>query len=149
VHRRYPELRTLQPGAEWTKRVDWRCAGPALLLVTVVSCLIKDNWLQSHGRVVDRQSGKPIAGAVIRFYGSHLPDTGIRVSTDSLGRFRVFHGASTATQLERLLVEAPMYQRATFRPEVMGAHLPPVEIQLAAPLAREPSRMLKIDSGME
>jgi hypothetical protein len=140
-------LRTLQPGAEWTKRLGWRCAGPALFFATVVSCLIADQWVQSHGRVVDRQKGTPIAGAVIRFYGSHLPDTGIRVSTDTVGRFRVFHWVSTGAKLESLRVEAPMYQRATFRPEVMGAHLPPVEIQLAPPLAREPSRMLNIDSA--
>jgi hypothetical protein len=141
-------MRTLQPGAEWTKRVDWRCAGPALLLVTLISCLIKDNWLQSHGRVVDRQNGRPIAGAVVRFYGSYLPDTGIRVSTDSAGRFRVFHGVSTAAQLESLSVEGPKYPSSTFRPNVKGAHLPPIEIQLARPLAGEPSRMrLDIDAA--
>jgi hypothetical protein len=140
-------VRTLEPGAEWTKRVDWRCAGPALFLATLVSCLIQDQWLQSRGRVVDRQNGTPIAGAVIRFYGSHLPDTGIRVSTDTVGRFRVFHGVSTAAQLESLRVEAPMYPPTTFRSEVKGTHLSPVEIQLAGRLAAEPSRMLNIDSA--
>jgi hypothetical protein len=129
--------------------VEWRCAGQALFLATLISCVIQDQWVQSRGRVVDRQNGKPIAGAVIRFYGSHLPDTGIRVTTDSVGRFRVFHWVSTAAQLERLSVEAPMYPPTTFRPEVKGTHLPSVEIQLAGPLAREPSRMVKIDSAME
>ena len=98
--------------------------------------------MSSRGRVVDRRNGAPISGAVIRFYGSYLPDTGIRVSTDSVGRFHVFHGVSTGAQLESLSVEAPRYPPATFRPQVKGVYLPSVEIQLADPSAREPSRML-------
>jgi len=141
-------MRTQRTGAEWTKRWAWRCTGQAMFLATLVSCLIRDNWVQSHGRVLDRQNGTPIARAIVRFYGSYLPDTGIRVSTDSLGRFRVFHGVSTAAQLESLSVEAPNYPPSTFRPGGKGAHLPPVEIQLSSQ-AGESSRMLEFISAEE
>ena len=98
--------------------------------------------MSSRGRVVDRQTGTPIAAAVVRFYGSHFPDTGISVSTDSAGRFRMFHGVSTFAQLESLSVKAPRYPLATFQPEVRGVHLPAVEIQLVDPLAQDTSRIL-------
>jgi hypothetical protein len=123
---------------------NWRCAGQILFLGTLVACIHQDQWVSSRGRVVDRQKGTPIAAAVVRFYGSHMPDTGISVSTDSAGRFRVFYGVSTFAQLESLSVEAPRYPLATFQPEVRGVHLPPVEIQLAGPSAQDTSRILSV-----
>jgi hypothetical protein len=96
-----------------------------------MACIPGDQWLTGNGRVVDRRTGAPISGAVIRFYSTALPDTGVRASTDSVGG-----------QLDSLSVEAPRYRRAAFIPSIMCVALFSIEIQLASLSAREHSRLL-------
>jgi hypothetical protein len=117
-----------------------KCRGVGLFVTLLVTGC--DQWLIAEGRVVDRQERTPIRAAVITFYGSHLPDAGIRVITDSLGQFRVFDNVAPGAQLHRLTVEASKYPQVTFQPKVKGTALPELEIELAGPLTSAPSRIM-------
>jgi hypothetical protein len=100
-----------------------------------------DQVVDVQGRVTDRQDGTPIVAAVVTFHGSAFPDSGSRISTDSLGRFHAFEITGPGARLDSFTVTAAEYPIAVFRPPVR-TKIPTLEVQLAKRLYNEPSRLL-------